>query len=83
VGPAGAAEEEDEELEVDEPGVQRDQDGLAIIEKLRPGPRDFGKDPEGEGVWAFVEPNSGIRLSCVSPSQLSFFPSVCWRMGAD
>lgn len=42
---------------------ERDEDSLAIVEKLEPGPKTFGKDPEGEDVWAFVEPNSGIRLS--------------------
>jgi hypothetical protein len=43
--------------------AERDEGSLAIVEKLEPGPRAFGKDPEGEDVWAFVEPNSGVRLS--------------------
>lgn len=42
--------------------VARDEDTLEIIENLRPGPKTFNKDPEGEDVWAFLEPNSGIRL---------------------
>jgi minichromosome maintenance protein 10 len=42
--------------------IERDQDTLAIIEKLQPGPKDFGLDPDGESGWENVEPNSRIRL---------------------
>ncbi len=42
--------------------VARDEDTLEIIENLQPGPKTFTKDPEGEDIWAFLEPNSGIRL---------------------
>ncbi|WWD21887.1 hypothetical protein CI109_106375 [Kwoniella shandongensis] len=41
----------------------RDEDSLTIIEKLELGPKEFGRDPEGEEEWRDVEPNSGIRLS--------------------
>ncbi|KAK4686314.1 minichromosome maintenance protein 10, partial [Tremellales sp. Uapishka_1] len=44
------------------PSVQRD-DELMLVEKLELGPREFGRDPEGEQEWRNVEPNSGIRLS--------------------
>ena len=54
--------EEQTELEVDDPGLERDADDLTIINRLQLGPKQFGKDPEGEDVWAHVEPNSNIRL---------------------
>jgi minichromosome maintenance protein 10 len=49
-------------LEVD---VSRRRDGedLTVVEDLKIGPREFGRDPEGEDVWDFLEPNSGIRLT--------------------
>lgn len=54
------------ELEVeDKKSISRDQNSLAIIEELVPGPREFGRDPEGEEEWMFLEPNSGVRLSYV------------------
>ncbi len=43
--------------------VNRDEDSLAIIENLLPGPRNFERDPEGEEEWVHLEPNSAIRLS--------------------
>ena len=43
--------------------VQRDEDSLTIINRLELGPKDFGKDPEGEDLWEHVEPNSRTRLS--------------------
>lgn len=45
--------------------TERDEDTLAIIEKLQPGPKDFGLDPDGESGWESVEPNSRIRLRWV------------------
>lgn len=45
--------------------VQRDDDTLAILEKLTLGPKQFGRDPEGGDEWLSVEPNSGIRLMYV------------------
>ncbi len=55
-----------DELEVeDQKGVTRDEDSLAFIENLVPGPRTFGRDPEGEEEWLHLEPNSSIRLSYV------------------
>ncbi|ORY24121.1 hypothetical protein BCR39DRAFT_547670 [Naematelia encephala] len=54
-------ENTDIELEVEDP--TREQDSMMVVERLKPGPKHFGRDPEGEEVWAFVEPNSGIRLS--------------------
>lgn len=52
------------ELEVeDRKTVTRDEDSLAIIENLLPGPRNFERDPEGEEEWVHLEPNSAIRLS--------------------
>ena len=51
------------ELAVDPPGPQRDTDDLTISENLLPGPKEFGRDPEGEEEWIHLEPNSGIRLS--------------------
>lgn len=56
---------DDSELEVEEEGVRRDADSLAIVEKLTLGPKEFGYDPEGEESWEYVEPNSGIRLASV------------------
>jgi hypothetical protein len=52
----------DNELEVEEPVVRRDNESLAVIEKLTLGPKEFGFDPEGAYTWEYVEPNSGIRL---------------------
>lgn len=52
------------DLEVeDKRTVSRDGDNLAIIEELVPGPREFGRDPEGEEEWLHLEPNSSIRLT--------------------
>ncbi|KAL7421013.1 hypothetical protein Q5752_003897 [Cryptotrichosporon argae] len=54
---------DDDELEVVRTGGERDADGLTVLEDLKMGPGDFGKDPEGEEMWEHLEPNSGIRLS--------------------
>jgi minichromosome maintenance protein 10 len=58
---AGPSRQLSPDLEVDEPGPQRGED-LTILENLMPGPRDFGRDPEGEHEWLHLEPNSKIRL---------------------
>lgn len=50
------------ELKIDSAG-RRDQDDLTVLEELKTGPADFGRDPDGEEIWEFLEPNSGIRLS--------------------
>jgi minichromosome maintenance protein 10 len=60
-GPSRSSEVEDE-LEVGEPGRS---DDLTILEGLKPGPKEFGRDPEGEESWLHLEPNTKIRLSCV------------------
>ena len=51
--------------------VLRDEDTLTIIENLIPGPKGFGRDPEGEQEWLHLEPNSGIRLLyvCKNPCE--------------
>lgn len=38
---------------------------LTVVESLKMGPREFGNGPGGDAGWERVEPNSGIRLSCV------------------
>lgn len=43
--------------------VQRDDEDLTVRHDLRIGPKEHGRDPEGEDEWSFHEPNSGIRLS--------------------
>jgi hypothetical protein len=60
--PAGPSRLSSEELEVDEPGPQRDADDLTILENLDPGPKEHGIDPEGGEEWLHLEPNSKIRL---------------------
>ena len=60
----GPSRQWSEELEVDESGPQRGQD-LTILEDLKPGPKEFGRDPEGEHDWLHLEPNSKIRLAWV------------------
>lgn len=57
-----AVSDDDDELEVEAPMIERDDVSLALIEKLSLGPKEFGYDPEGEKSWEYVEPNSGIRL---------------------
>ncbi|RXK39603.1 hypothetical protein M231_03105 [Tremella mesenterica] len=58
-------DEEDDELEVYKPDGHVDRDGydMTILENIKLGPGEFGRDPEGEEVWRDLEPNSGIRLS--------------------
>lgn len=58
--PRAAAD--DDELEIVRDGTERDSD-LTLLNDLRLGPGEFGKDPEGEDEWRALEPNSGIRLS--------------------
>lgn len=58
---AGTSRQHSPDLEVDEPGPQRGED-LTILENLMPGPKEFGRDPEGEDEWLHLEPNSKIRL---------------------
>ena len=75
-----------EELEVeDKTSTSRDEDHLTIIENLMPGPKTFGRDPEGEEEWLHLEPNSSIRLSYVPsyPSFPSFYMSDHYRNRAD
>lgn len=50
------------DLEIVRTGAER-ADDLTLDHELELGPREFGKDPEGEDVWRALEPNSGIRLS--------------------
>ena len=59
---AGPSRHSSEELEVDQPGPQRDSDDLTILENLDPGPKEHGTDPEGGEEWLHLEPNSHIRL---------------------
>lgn len=51
-----------DDLEIVRTGNERAED-LTLDHELELGPREFGKDPEGEEVWRALEPNSGIRLS--------------------
>ncbi|EJT49372.1 hypothetical protein A1Q1_01574 [Trichosporon asahii var. asahii CBS 2479] len=51
-----------DDLEIVRTGTERAED-LTLDHELELGPREFGKDPEGEEVWRALEPNSGIRLS--------------------
>ncbi len=59
--------QDDGDLEVgprsERPEVKRDNDALTVVETLTLGPKEVGKDPEGEDEWRNVEPNSGIRLA--------------------
>ena len=50
--------------------VKRDEDSLIVIEDLQPGPKNFGRDPDGEFGWESLEPNSGLRLRYVLQSCL-------------
>ena len=66
-----AAREVSPELEIDAPKIlARDADSLALVENLVPGPKKFGRDPEGEEEFRNLEPNSLIRLSYVLMSLL-------------
>lgn len=58
---AGPSRHGSPELDVDEPGPQREAD-LTVLENLKLGPQEFGRDPEGEEDWLHLEPNSQIRL---------------------
>lgn len=58
----GSKRSDVDDLEIVRTGTERTDD-LTLDQELELGPRDFGKDPEGEEVWRAVEPNSGIRLS--------------------
>ena len=49
----------DEELEV---GRRERDDDMTLLHDLMPGPREFGKDPEGGDKWSTLEPNTRIRL---------------------
>lgn len=51
--------EDEDELEVEPPPRQ---DDLTVVQSLVPGPKEVGRDPEGEHEWLYLEPNSRIRL---------------------
>jgi hypothetical protein len=57
--------DEEDDLSSSRTSVKRDEDTLAIIEDLTPGPQDFGRDPDGGVGWEQVEPYSRLRLRCV------------------
>lgn len=61
-GPPKSKSPSGDDLEIVRTGAER-ADDLTLDHELDLGPRDFGKDPEGEEVWRALEPNSGIRLS--------------------
>lgn len=46
---------------------RRREDDLTVVEDLKMGPREFGKDPAGLDLWETIEPNTGIRLTFVRP----------------
>ncbi|TYJ55121.1 hypothetical protein B9479_004157 [Cryptococcus floricola] len=61
---ARAERERSDSLEVEDKkeSYRRDDVDSTLIEELERGPKEFGRDPEGDDEWASVEPNSGIRL---------------------
>lgn len=53
---------------------KRDAETLTVLEDLKTGPTEFGRDPEGMAEWTWVEPNSGINLRSVSRNPVSGHP---------
>lgn len=59
-----SAGSDDDGLEIVRDGTERASD-LTVMNELKMGAREVGKDPEGGHVWRHLEPNSGIRLKWV------------------
>lgn len=58
----GDGDSDREGSEDQKPFGKRDAETLMVLEDLKTGPIEYGRDPEGMAEWTWVEPNSGINL---------------------
>jgi hypothetical protein len=62
----GDGDSDKEGSEDQKPFGKRDAEALTVLEDLKTGPIEYGRDPEGMAEWTWVEPNSGINLRYAS-----------------